>query len=651
MKLEDIFAKARAAHQQGRIAEAEKLYLDTLRKQPSHIEALGLLGAIELQSGRAASAAQHFAKALKVNPNSPVLHSNRSLALRELKRYDEALAECERALALRPDYGAARYNRALILQDLGRFQDALAGYDRVLAADPGNVRALNNRGLVLQDLKQYQAALGAFDRALAADPHNAETHNNRGAALRNLLVSEDALVSFDRAIALRPDYALAYYNRGLVLQDLKRTDEAFQSYERALALKPDYPEALNNRGLMLRDQRRNEDALADFDRALALKPEYVEALNNRGSILQELHRDDEALEVFGRMLALQQDNEKGFNNRGHALRGLQRYEEALASYDQAIALNPQYGEAQFNAALCRLLLGRWEEGWSQYEWRWHGRPQREFTQPLWLGGQPLIGKTVLLHAEQGFGDTIQIVRYVDMVIDLGAQVILEVQAPLKDIMQTQFTRACVLAFGESLPSFDFHCPLMSLPLAFKTTLDTIPRPTAYLKADPALVEKWQAKLGSQSRPRIGLVWSGSGEYVNDYNRSVLLTDLDRLLAMPCDFVSLQKEIRDHDREALTVRSGIRHFGPELTSFAETAALAACMDQIISVDTAVAHLASALGRPTWILLKSEPDWRWLLDRSDSVWYPTATLFRQQSPGNWSKVISEIADRLSSSWPTR
>ena len=645
MKADETLAKARAAHQQGRIDAAEKGYLDVLRQQPQHIEALGLLAAIELQSGRAVSAEKHFAKALRINPNSPVLHSNRGLALRALKRNAEALASCERALALRPDYAAAVYNRALILQDLGRHQDALNGYDRVLAMDPRNAKALVNRGLVLQELKHYDDALAAFDRALVVEPNNAETYNNRGTALRNLMRPDEALASFDRAVSLQPDYAMAHYNRGLVLQDLKRPGEAIESYQRAIAYQPDYPAALNNRGLMLRDARRNEDALADFDRALAIDPNYVEALNNRGAILQELHRDDEALEAFTRMLSLQADNEKGYNNRAHAFRGLGRYEEALASYDKATALNPAYAEAQFSAGLSRLLLGQWEKGWQQYEWRWHGRAsRRDFTQPLWLGDQPLAGKTILLHAEQGFGDTLQIVRYVNLVADLGAKIILEVQPPLKALM-SQFTRCeRVIAFGDEIPPFDLHCPLMSLPLAFKTTLETLPRPISYLSADPALVEKWQAKLGPSTQRRIGLVWSGSGEYVNDYNRSILLSEMDKVLTQPFEFISLQKEIRDHDRAALAARPQIRFFGDELTSFAETAALAQCVDLVITVDTAVAHMSAALGRPTWIMLKVEPDWRWLLHRPDSVWYPTATLFRQKKGGDWPQVIDEIAAKL-------
>ena len=646
MKADETFIKARTEHQQGRIDAAEKGYLDVLRKQPQHIEALGLLAAIELQSGRAASAEKHFAKALKINPNSPVLHSNRGLALRALKRNGEALASCERALALRPDYAAAVYNRALILQDLGRAQDALDGYGRVLAMDPHNARALNNRGLVLQELKLYDDALAAFDKALALEPGNGETHNNRGAVLRNLLRTDDALAAFERAVALQPDYATAYYNRGLVLQDLKHHGEAMDSYQRAIALKPDYAAAFNNRGLMLRDVRRNEDALADFDRALAIDPDYVEALNNRGAILQELHRDAEALETFTRMLSLQAENEKGYNNRAHAFRGLGRYEEALASYDKATELNPAYAEAQFSAGLSRLLLGQWDKGWQQYEWRWHGRAQRGFAQSLWLGDQPVAGKTVLLHAEQGFGDTLQIVRYVNMVIDLGARVILEVQKPLKELM-SQFTRAeKVIAFGEDIPPFDLHCPLMSLPLAFKTTLETLPRPTSYLSADPALVEKWRVKPGPAKHRHIGLVWSGSGEYVNDYNRSILLAEMDKVLNQPFEFISLQKEIRDHDRAALADRPQIRFFGDDLTSFAETAALAQCVDLVITVDTAVAHMSAALGRPTWVMLKVEPDWRWLLHRPDSVWYPTATLFRQKKGGDWPQVVDDIAAKLKS-----
>jgi len=646
--IDNIFAKARAAHQSGRIADAEAGYLEVLKKLPQHLEALTLLGAIELQSARPESAERRFARALAISPASHVIHSNRSLALRALKRLPDALASCERGLALRPDYHIALYNRALILQDLGRHDEALAGYERVLAAVPRHAQALANRGAIFQEMGRYDEALSDFTRALALEPQNAEMHNNLAAALKHLGRFEDALASYERAIALQPDYAVAHYNRGIVLQDLKRAQDAFESYSRALALKPDYAEAYNNRGLMLRDMRRNLEALADFDQALAFSPNYVEGLNNRGAILQELHRNDEAMADFSRMLELQGDNDKAYNNRGHALRGLGRYEEALASYDQATTLNPKYAEAHFNASLCRLLLGDMEKGWQQYEWRWHGRERRRFSVPLWLGDQPLAGKTILLHAEQGFGDTIQIVRYIAPVAALGAKVILQVQAPLVPLLAHLPDAESVIATDADVSGFDYHCPLMSLPLAFKTTHDTLPRPTGYITPDDRRVRDWQVKLPKKRRLRIGLVWSGSGEYVNDYNRSVLLSDLETLLSLPFDFICLQKEIRDHDREALAKRSDLRFLGDELTTFAETAALAQCMDLVISVDTAVAHLAAALGRPTWVLLKYEPDWRWLLDRKDSLWYPTATLFRQKKAGDWGSVIDEIVGALTAEY---
>jgi tetratricopeptide (TPR) repeat protein len=604
-----LLAEAFALHQAGRLVEAEQTYNQILATQPDHFDSLHLLGIVFHQRGDHAQALRHIDRALKINPNNIPALNNRGIALREFKRFEEALASYDRALALWPDYADALLGRSHALKELKRFEEALAGYDRALAVRPGSAEAHVNRGDVLHELKRFEEALASYDRALGIRQDFTEAHANRGSALHALKRFEEALASYDHALALRPDYAEVRYNRGNVLHSLKRFEAALADYEHALALRPDYVEALANRGVTLHAQKRFEEALASQDRALAVRPDYADAFVNRGVTLHEL----------------------------------KRFEAALASYDRALALRPDYAQAHFNEAVCRMLIGDFDRGWQKFEWGWETdelkNAKRTFSQPLWLGSDEVAGKTVLLHGVHGFGDTIQFCRYVPHVMERCARVILEIQEPLRELMGTLPGAAQIVSRGEPLPDFDLHCPLLSLPLAFGTRLATIPAQTPYLRASPQAVTEWNARLGS--RPRIGLAWSGRPEHDNDRNRSMKLsTLLSPLAGFEATYVSLQREVRANDAPVLEGRSDIVHFGEELKSYADTAALIANLDLIVSVDTSVAHLAGALAKPVWILLPYIPDWRWLLDRDDSPWYPTARLFRQDETRGWDNVMARV-----------
>ena len=438
----------------------------------------------------------------------------------------------------------------------------------------------------------------------------AEAHTNRGSALHGLKRYEEALASHDRALALRPDYAEARYNRGNALHKLRRFEEALADYEHTLALRPDYVEALANRGVTLHELRRFEEALVSFDRALAVRPDYAEA----------------------------------FVDRGGTLREQRRFEEALACYDRALALRPDYVEAHSNEGMCRMLIGDFHRGWQKIEWGWNAArrrsAKRSFSQPQLFGSNELEGKTVLLHAEQGFGDMIQFCRYVPLVAERGARVILEVYEPLRELMGTLPGVAQIVTTGEPLPDFDMHCPLLSLPLAFGAGSATIESQTPYLRASPQAVMEWNDRLGPRHRPRIGLAWSGRPSHDNDHNRSMRLRSfLAALAGCNATYVSLLQDVREDDAPVLQ-GSDVLHFGKELKTFADTAALIANLDLVISVDTSVAHLAGALAKPVWILLPFMPDWRWLLDREDSPWYPTARLFRQDETRGWDSVMTRV-----------
>ena len=402
---------------------------------------------------------------------------------------------------------------------------------------------------------------------------------------------------------------------------------------------------MSNRANALYELKRFEEALASCDRALTLRPDYAEALLNRGATLHELKRFEEALESYDRALMLRPDYAEALSNRGWTLHELKRFDEALASYDRALMLRPDYADAHFNEACCRMLIGDFNRGWEKNEWRWETgqarNTKRNFAQPLWVGSNEITGKTILLHAEQGFGDTIQFCRYVPLVTQRAARVILEVQRPLHGLMCTLPGATRIISRGDPLPDFDMHCPLFSLPLALGTRLETIPSRVPYLTPSGAHLEKWKRRLPASGGARVGISWAGNPKFRTDFNRSIGLRPLLPLLAQTgVQFFGLQKDLREGDRELLRQNPQIVYLGDEIQSFDDTAAIISLMDLVISSDTSIVHLAGALGKPTWVLLQFVPDWRWLLDRDDSPWYPTARLFRQDDTREWDNVIARV-----------
>jgi hypothetical protein len=392
--------------------------------------------------------------------------------------------------------------------------------------------------------------------------------------------------------------------------------------------------------------RGQHEAAAELaTRALALEPRHVDVLCNRGAALRNLGRYEEALADYDRALEVNPMHGAAHNNRGVALAALNRYEEARAAYDRALAIDARDDRARFNRGLARLVRGDLPGGFADFEARWTGSDTqagpRAMAAPQWTGREPLEGRTILLHAEQGLGDSIQFARYVPQVAARGARVVIEAHGGLGPLLADMPGVSQVVARGEPLPPHDFHCPLMSLALAFGTTLATIPASVPYLRAPDAHRERWQARLGRRQRPRVGLAWSGSTTLRNDRNRTIALALLGPLRALPFDFYSVQKEVRPTDAAALASAPPIAAFAGELADFRDTAALVELMDLVVSVDTAVAHLAGALAKPVWVLLPWSPDWRWLLERTDSPWYPSARLWRQSRPRDWPGVVEQVA----------
>ena len=473
------------------------------------------------------------------------------------------------------------FDLALQHHQAGRLGEAEQLYRQILARQPGHIQAMHNLGQIALQAGRNDAAVDLIRRATSLGPNYAEAHNNLGNALRA---------------------------QG-------QPDEAIAAYRRAFALNPNLPEVHNNLGNALAEKGQLEEAITAYRQAISLRPEYAEAHYNLGSALKEQGQLD----------------------------------EAIAAYRQAIALKPNLPEAHNNLSLALLARGDFQQGWEEYEWRWKCKgfpPPRNFAQPQWDGG-PLEARTLLLHAEQGLGDAIQFIRYLPLVAQRGGRIIIECQAELQRLFQTMAGICQVVAFGQPLPAFDLHCPLLSLPRVFGTNLANIPHIVPYLSPDPALVDAWSRTLGSpDGRLRVGLAWAGSPRFKGNRARSLNLQQLAPFAAVPgVKFYSLQKGAAGEQAKSPPVGLELVDLGPDLNDFADTAAVMSLMDLIITTDTSVPHLAGAMGRPVWLMLQFAPDWRWLLERQDSPWYPTMRLFRQSRTGDWDGVIMRVVDALS------
>ncbi|MEO8223709.1 MAG: tetratricopeptide repeat protein [Gammaproteobacteria bacterium] len=603
-----------ALHQAGRLAEAEAGYRQILARHPGHPDALHLLGLLAHHQGRNEAAVDLMNQALLAAPEHAPCHGNLGLALQALGRLDEAVASYRRALALDRQFAEAHLNLGNALELQGKPADAIASYRRALQVRPQYVEAHYNLGRVYE-------AQGQLD---------------------------DAVRNYQRAVSLRPAYAAAHFNLANMLQAQGLTDEAIASYQQVLALQPEHAEACNNLGAQFAAAGAPERARASYERALALRPGFAEAHNNLGNALQSEGLLDEAITSYRRSLECRPGYVDAQINLGNALQAAGRLDEAIAAYHQALALQPGSPGAEWNLAFALLLRGDYAAGWPLYESRWrlpgkHAAP-RGFPQPRWLGDAPVAGQTLLLYHEQGLGDTLQMLRYVSLLAARGARVLVEVPPSLARIAATVPGEPVVAIPGTSLPPFDLYCPMMSLPLAFGTTLATAPATIPYLFAPGPAAADWQERLGAHGRPRIGLAWAGSADHANDRHRSLRLDQLLPLLEAPAEFISLQKDYRDGDLALMTHSGRLRDCSPDLGDFADTAGLLAQLDLVITVDTSVAHLAGALGRDVWLLLPFGPDYRWLLERADSPWYPTMRLFRQPAFGDWDAVVRAVAAAL-------
>ncbi|HXW23219.1 MAG TPA: tetratricopeptide repeat protein, partial [Xanthobacteraceae bacterium] len=537
----------------------------------------------------------------------------------------------------------ALFERAHAEQAQGRLTEAEATCREVLALDERHAGAWHLLGIVRLRAGDPQAALAHIERACALAPGKADVRNSLGFVLRALGRDEEAEAAFLAAVDRDPNFVEAHYQLGHLLREKRRNAEAEATYRRVIALKPDHFQARLNLGLLLTDRRRFEEAASEFRHAAQIRPGSAEAHTNLGYALRAAG-DPEAAETACRQaLALAPDLYVAKLNRGVALQDLGRLEEALACYRGAKPSDADYAKATACEGILHLLRGNFAAGWEKYEARWKigDLPPRNFAQSQWRG-EPLAGKTILLHAEQGLGDSIQFLRYVPLVAARGGKVVLEIQKPLLPL--ARIPGVTVIARGEALPAFDLHCPLLSLPLAFGTTLDTVPAATPYLTPPPDRLAPWAARIGSGPGLKVGIAWAGSPVHRNDRNRSIPLERLKPLVELGgARFFSLQVGPRASDLAAVEPVP-VTDLSGELSDFAETAAAIANLDLVIAADTAVAHLAGALAKPVWTMLPFAPDWRWLIARTDSPWYGSMRLFRQARPGDWDGVVAAVRQAL-------
>ena len=554
--------------------------------------------------------------------------------------------------------------QAAALHRGGHFAQAEQLCRAILRVRPQEPTTLHVLGACLMQRGEYAAAEAALAACVQVQPNQPAVLMNHGIALHALRRFEEALACYSQAATLKSDDGYLAWYRARALAALHRDREALDEYGRAAAVlgqqsqllteqlrvanrmlenSPRDRHALAARAVTLANQRHWRKAYEDFGAWIAHFPDDLDAMTGMAGVCLRLDRPGEALAACDAVLQHRPREVGVLGNKAAALAQLGNYVAALRELDAALALDPNDAGLRWNRALYHLVQGRFADAWPDFEWRWKRSSYlqwlRSLPEQLWDGTADLAGKTILLHSEQGFGDAIQFARYAPLLAAQGARVIVGAHAPLRPVLATIDSVSAVIVNGDEMPAVDFHCPLMSLPALLGTNLETIPSDVPYVRSDATLAAQWAQRLGPAKRMRVGLAWAGSPTHEEDARRSIPLSLLEPLLAVPGEFHCLTRDIRDGDSERMQ-RWGVGFHGHELPSFSETAALIQSMDLVISVDTSIAHLAGALAKPLWLLISDPPEWRWMIGRSDSPWYPTARLFRQRDRGNWAEVIARV-----------
>jgi len=642
-RLSELIRTALELHQQGNYKEAELIYKNILNYSPKNFDALQLLGALYAQNGKFIMAIDALEKALKIKSNNPTTYFNHGNSLAAIGRFEEANISYMRAIEISPSHSEYYYNNGVALQEINRNDQAIENYESAIKISPKYAEAHLNCGIALQREGRIEKSIIYYENAIKIRPNWVQAHTNCGNAWMALRQYEEALSCYENAIDIQPNNVEAIARRGDAQNHLGRNDEALLSYALAIEIDPANAEVFSNCGVLMQRMGNTGEAITFFERAIEITSGYPQAHSNRGNALKELNLFEEALSSYDKAIQLNPEYVEAYCNRGNVMLELNRVNEALISYDRAIGIDPDFNEAKWGKAFIFLLQGKYDKGWILYESRWNResmqRYKTRFDQPVWKGDKDIHGKSILLYAEQGLGDTIQFFRYTKLVKALGAKVIIEVPKALLELLRENEYFDFIIEKGKPLPFFDFHCALMSLPLIFNTRLNTIPGAGKYLFSNLQKSKLWSDRLGTKTKPRVGLVWSTSTVNESSIYRNIKLEDLISNLPDCYEYICLQREVIEKEEEILK-NSKIRNFTQNINDFSDTAALCEMMDIVLSIDTSVAHLAGALGKLTWVLLPFAPDWRWLLERRDSPWYNSMRLYRQEAPMQWQMVLDRV-----------
>jgi tetratricopeptide (TPR) repeat protein len=654
--ISDLLTQAEQYRAAGRLVEGEAFCRRALEAQPNEPNALHMLGIIAHQSGKLGEAIGHIKRAIKAAPNVALFQANLGEMCRLAGRIDQAVAAGRRAVKLQANYPEALSNLGAALYERKDYAEAAECQRRAIALRPDFALAHSNLGNALHALKRFDEAIAAYQRAVTLAPNFADAWSNLGIIAHQSGKLDEAIGHIERAIKAAPDVALFQANLAETCRLAGRIDQAVAAGRRAVELQANDPEALSTLGAALYERKDYAEAAECHRRAIALRPDLALAHNNLGNALYPLKRFDEAIAAYQRAVMLAPDFADAWSNLGTTLHHAGRYDEGMAALRRAIALAPHHANAHTGLGLLLLMRGDFGEGWDEYEWRLLSSDVKgpRFPQRPWRG-ESLAGKVIYVQAEQGFGDTLQFARYLPMLATRAAKVSFRMHQSLLTLMRENLPGIELYGDRGTPAPADCEVALLSLPRLFKTRLETIPAQVAYLRAPADAAARWRARLAALPGRKVGLVWAGRPEHANDHRRSLDLATLAPLCALPgVSFVSLQvgphaADVAKHPALKIT------DLAPQLTDFAETAGAVDALDLVITVDTAVAHLAGAMGKPVWVLLPRVPDFRWLLDRATSPWYPSARLFRKGQTDTWDDVIAgmawELAARAASSTTAR
>jgi len=612
------------------------------------IPAFGNKGQTLQMLGEHRKAIECFEKAITKDSTNVELNNNLGISYYKLHDFSRAVMSYEKAIKQNPVHAFSHNNLALALQGLGKLDDALRHFCRAIDIDQKYAEAYYNRANLLRIKGEKHKAIEDYRNAITLKPGYSDAYNNLGNTLKEMGRFDMALEAYRSGLNINTNYAELHNNLANLLKDLGKHEEALDHYNRALSIKPAYYEAYNNRGNLYRDMGVSLQALNDYDKAIDLCPSFADAYANRGVVLEDLHFSQDALVNLNKAIKLKEVSTRDFYNLANSLANLGEFKNAFVSYEKAINIDPSNYEAKWNKSLLHLLLGEYELGWKFFESR---KTKKDTAQNYpeiaikeWAGEENLSGKTLLVLPEQGLGDVIQFIRLLAPLAYSGVNVIFESPSALANLAATFKPKIRIIKKGDQRPEADFYCYLLSLPSILRITLSTIPRDVPYFSPKASTLSKWNAKLGPKVKPRIGLAVSGSTVHKNDKLRSIKLEAFSELLMIPVNWHSLQIEYRSDDWEFLKTHQSIITHQHSIEDLEDTAALIECMDLVITVDTSIAHLSGSLGKNTWILLPYKPDYRWLTNRTDSPWYPTATLFRQNADKSWVSVLDNVRNKI-------